>query len=106
MHPDRSSGTSLERLRSQTSQSGNCHRDDPGGTQWSVLWPACTLRPEEFDNHPGKERRQIVKAIAGPQIVAGGVSAPLALDPHRSARTTTDGFPSFQSGEARHVQTT
>jgi hypothetical protein len=31
-------------------------------------------------------------AIAGPQIAAGGVSAPLAPNPHSNPRTTTDGF--------------
>ena len=33
-------------------------------------------------------------AIAGPQIVAGGVSAPSAPNPHSNPRTTTDGFQS------------
>jgi hypothetical protein len=44
-----------------------------------------------------------VIAIAGLEIVAGGASAPPALNtPHSSPRTTTDGFP---GEEARHGQT-
>jgi hypothetical protein len=42
-------------------------------------------------------------AIAGLQIVAGGVSAPSALDLHPISRTITDGF---QGKEAGHGQTT
>jgi hypothetical protein len=37
------------------------------------------------------KQRQTVKAIAGPQIVAGGASAPPALTAHPRLRTITNG---------------
>jgi hypothetical protein len=40
---------------------------------------------------PRKDWRQAVIAIAGLQIVAGGVSAPPALHLHPMSRTITDG---------------
>ena len=38
-----------------------------------------------------KDSRQILMTIAGPQIVAGGASAPSALHLHPMSRTITDG---------------
>ena len=64
---------------------------------------ACAAEP---DYHPRKERLQVVKAFAGLQIVAGGVSAPPALTPQPTLRTITDGFLCLQSEEARHGETT
>ncbi len=46
--------------------------------------------------------QEMVMAIAGSLIGAGGAWAPLALDASKSSRTTTD---SFQGREARHAQT-
>ena len=37
-------------------------------------------------------------AIAGPEIVTGGASAPPALQPHPTSRTITDGVLSFLGG--------
>jgi hypothetical protein len=40
-------------------------------------------------------------AIAGPQIIAGGVSAPSALQPHPTPRTTADGLQGMEDGHAQ-----
>ena len=42
-------------------------------------------------------------AFAGPQIVAGGASAPPALKPHPSSRTITDGV--LARVEGGHAET-
>src|SRR4051812_426224 len=67
------------------------HRNHPGGARWPVLRPARALCPAESDYHPRKQWRQAMMALAGPQIVTGGASAPPALQPTLMPRTITDG---------------
>jgi hypothetical protein len=42
-----------------------------------------------------------VIAIAGLEIVAGGASAPSALNPHPTPRTTADGLQGMEDGHAQ-----
>jgi hypothetical protein len=49
---------------------------------------------------------QILMTIAGPQIVAGGASAPSALHPPSSSRTTTDARCESKRMGAHDVQET
>jgi hypothetical protein len=51
-----------------------------------------------------KDSRQTMIAIAGAQIVAGGGSAPSAVYPHPSLRTTTDARCESKRMGARDVQ--
>jgi hypothetical protein len=48
-----------------------------------------------------KDWRRIIITLAGPEIAAGGASAPSVLDVCSNLRTTTNGV---RGGEARHGQ--
>ena len=50
------------------------------------------------------DSQQILMTIAGPQIVAGGASAPSALPPHPMSRTITDGVLARVEGD--HAEAT
>lgn len=66
-------------------------RHYPGDARRPVRRPARALGVAEPDYHSRKEGRQGMMAIAGPQIVTGGASAPPALNPHATPRTIADG---------------
>jgi hypothetical protein len=84
-------GPALERLCPQAAQR---RRDHPGKSRRSLRRPARALCASQPGNYFRNGRRQIV--ITGPQIVAGGVSAPHALTPFFPiSRTITNVVPGF-----------
>jgi hypothetical protein len=62
-----------------------------GDARWPLRWPACTLCAAEPDYYPRNEGRQVVMAIAGLEIVAGGASVPPAFKAPPMSRTITNG---------------
>jgi len=85
-------GPRLERLRAQAAKGRHCHRDNSGKARWPLRRAARALRSHQHNNHSRNERRQVVMAIAGLQIVTGGASAPPAFQPAPMSRTITDGI--------------
>ena len=73
--------------------SGYVHKlqDHPGAPRLPVRGRARALYPAEPDYHPRNQGRQVMMAIAGPEIAAGGASAPPALTTPPKSRTITNG---------------